>query len=145
MRARAADSQRNIEEEEKAQGHFQAVKDHFQIFLPHGWKDEFKRRVDSFIGRYLRAARRLMDLPCEDEIQEEEKLICLHHIRRLVAGAVQEGELAQQSEYATECAKIDGALVWSGRGYVITICLLFLYINHLRRVNLKAFYKRYGW
>jgi hypothetical protein len=145
VRTRAADPQRNIEEEEKAQEHFQAVKDHFQMFLPHGWNTEFKSRVDSFIGRHLRAARRLMDLSCENETQEEEKRICLHQIRRLVAGAVQEWELAQQSEYATECAKIDGALVWSGRGYVIPICLLFPYINHLRRVNLKAFYKCYGW
>jgi hypothetical protein len=134
-----------IDEEEKAQEYFQAVKYHFQMFLPHGWKNELKSRVDSFIGRHLRGARRLMELPCVDESEEEERRIFLHQIRRLVAGAVQEWELAQQPEYATECAKIDGALVWSGRGYVIPVRLLFLYLNLLHRVNLKKFRQCYGW
>jgi hypothetical protein len=103
-----------IDEEEKAQEYFQAVKYHFQMFLPHGWKNELKSCVDSFIGRHLRKARRLMELPCVDKSEEEERHIFLHQIRRLVAGAIQGWELAQQPEYATECAKINGALVWSG-------------------------------
>jgi hypothetical protein len=148
VRSRAADPRRNpfmIEEEEEAQEHFQAIKDSFQMVFPCGWKNKFKNYVDNFIGGHLKEARRLVALPCVDDSEEEGRRIFLHHIRRLVAGAVQEWELAQQPEYATECAKIDGALVWSGRGYVVPIRLLFLYINHLHRVHLKAFYKCYGW
>src|SRR5258707_12547400 len=55
--------------------------------------------------------------------EEEEEPVCmyLHGLRRLVAGAAQEWELVQQPKDATTCAKIDGALVWQGRGYVSPI------------------------
>ena len=57
-------------------------------------------------------------MPFIDREDEEDALMCLHRLRRLVAGAIQEWELAQQPDHAYICAKIDNALVWQGKGYV---------------------------
>jgi hypothetical protein len=148
VRSRAADPRRNpfmIEQEEEAEERFEEIKESFQMLNPRGWKSEFKSEfktyVDNFIGGHLKEARQILALPFVDEGRH----IFLHHIRRMVAGAVQEWELVQQPECATECAKIDGALVWRGRGYVISTCLLFLHLKRLPRVHLKEFRQRYGW
>jgi len=134
-----------IKEEEKAREYFQELKETFQLFQSHVWKTEFKKFVDKFINRQLKEARYPMAAPCRDESHEEEASVCLHGVRRLVAGAVQEWELVQQPEYAATCAEIDGALVWHGRGYVIPARLLSLHLNRLPRVHLKKFRQQYGW
>jgi hypothetical protein len=134
-----------MKEEESSQEFFQEMKETFQLFLPDMWKTEFKTCVDEFINRHLKEAWRLMELPCNGEIEEEEERICLHRIRRLVAGAVQEWELVQQPKCAAACAEIDGALVWHGRGYEIPTRLLSLHLNHFPRVHLNRFFQRYGW
>jgi hypothetical protein len=81
----------------------------------------------------------------KDEEDERHERIRLHAIRRLVAGAFQEWELAQQHECASTCAWIDDALVWQGRGYVIPILLSFSDFNCSPRVHLIKFRRRYGW
>jgi hypothetical protein len=151
VRSRAVDPRRTaymMEDEEGAWSYFLAMKDNLQSLFLHEWKPQFKICVDKFIDTNLEEAKALLSVPCENECQEEEERMCLHSIRRLVAGAVQEWELVQQPEYATRCAEIDGALVWQGRGYVILTRLLFHYLNHLPippRVHLKHFRQRYGW
>jgi hypothetical protein len=115
-----------VEEEESVRSSFLVIKNDLQSLFPHEWKNRFKIRVDKFIDENLKEAKTLMSVPCENERQEEEERMCLHSIRRLVAGAVQEWELVQQPEYATKCAEVDGAIVWDGRGCVILTCLLFL-------------------
>ena len=57
-------------------------------------------------------------MPYVDEEDKEDAHVCLHRLRRLVAGAVQEWELVQQPNHAFICAKVDGALVWQDRGYM---------------------------
>jgi hypothetical protein len=134
-----------MKEEESAQEFFQEMRETFQIFLPTVWEKEFKTCVDEFIDRHLKEARYLMGLPCSGESEEEDNRICLHGIRRLVAGAVQEWELVQQPESAAACAKIDRALVWHGRGYEVPTRLSSLHLNHFPRVHLNRFLQRYGW
>ena len=139
------------EVEEKVQKYFQELKDNlfFQELeddLPsssyYGWKIRFKKSVDEFIKLRLMEATCTAEMLLEDE---DEERIRLHAIRRLVAGADQEWELVQQPEYAAECAKIDGALVWQGRGFVFLTCPLSSHLNHPPRVHLKKFHQRYGW
>ena len=153
MRSRAVDPRRNArmkEEEEKVQKYFQELKDdlYFQELeddlpsSPYGWEIRFKMAVDEFIKLRLTEATRIIGMLLEDK---DEERIRLHMIRRLVAGADQEWELAQQPEYAAECAKIDGALVWQGRGFVFLTFSLFSHLNHTLRVHLKKFRQRYGW
>jgi hypothetical protein len=154
VRSRAVDPRRNTcmkEVEEKVQKYFQELKDNlfFQELeddLPssssYGWKIRFKKSVDEFIKLRLMEATCTAEMLLEDD---DEERIRLHAIRRLVAGADQEWELVQQPEYAAECAKIDGALVWQGRGFVFLTCSLFLHLNHPPRVHLKKFRQRYGW
>jgi len=130
-----------IEEEEKARDYFEEVKDTFQLFCLCGWMDQFQKHVEAFIQDRLAEAASIIKVPGA----EEEDSIRLHGLRRLVAGAVQEGELVRQPEYAVTCAKLDGAIVWHGRGYVIQSHLPFPRLTLLPRVNLRKFRQRYGW
>ena len=82
--------------------------------------DKFQKCIEKFIQWHLLAAAIITAAPVtlEDHVH-------LHGLHHLVAGAIQEGELAWQSTFAMTCAKLDGALVWDGRGYVIwTYCLI---------------------
>ena len=61
-------------------------------------------------------------MPCVSKVdEEEEERKSLHGLRRLVAGAIQEWKLVQQPDHAALCAKLDGVLVWQGKGYVSSI------------------------
>lgn len=122
VRSRSIDPRRTIsmvQDEKKAQEYFQDMKDYFPFSFLHGWKEQFKIGVDKFIEERLVDARDLMAKACENEGQVEEYRTCLHKIRRLVAGAIQEWELVEQAGIATTCAELDDAIVWNGRGYVI--------------------------
>lgn len=130
-----------IEEEEKARDYFEEVKDTLQMFCPSGWMDQFHKHIEAFIQEWLTEAASIIKVPGSDE----EDSIRLHGLRRLVAGAVQEGELVRQPEYAVACAKLDGAIVWHGRGYVILSHLPFPRLTLMPRVNLRKFRQRYGW
>ena len=99
------------EEEQRAQQYFEELKDLLQRVTPHLWRKEFKFYVDRFINEKLREGKMVSREP-------EIDYIYLYGLWRLVAGAFQELELAQQPEHAAMCAKIDGAFVWQGRGYV---------------------------
>jgi hypothetical protein len=129
-----------IEEEEKARDYFEETKDTLQLFCLFGWMDQFQKHIEDFIQERLLEAASITALHTE-----EEDSVPLHGLRCLVAGAVQEGELMQQPEYAATTAKLDGAIVWYGRGYVIQTHLLFPPLTHLPRVNLRKFRQRYGW
>jgi hypothetical protein len=108
-----------IEEEEKAREYFDETKFTCQLFCLSGWIDQFQMHIEDFIGERLLEAKSISTVPgAEDSVR-------LHGLRRLVAGAVQEGELVRQPEYATTSAKLDCAMVWQGRGYVIQTYLLF--------------------
>ena len=103
-----------IEEEKNAQQYFQELKDLLRSASPRWWRKEFEFYVNRFINEKLR----------EEEIASEEPEmdhVYLYGLWRLLAGAFQELELAQQPDHAATCAKIDGALVWQGRGYVSPI------------------------
>jgi len=107
--------------EEKAQQHFKELKGTLPKLSPRWWKKDFKSYVDEFIAQRLLEKDIITIIPGENEEEEELDRICLHRIRRLVAGAVQELELIQQPKHAATCAKLDSALVWQGRGYVSPI------------------------
>jgi hypothetical protein len=107
-----------IEKEEEARQHFEELKDILPQLSPRWWKKHFKHYIDKFIGECLVEKEFVTAVPCEDEDEEEQDRIDLHGLRRLVAGAAQEWELVQQPKHAAMCAKLDGALVWQGRGYV---------------------------
>ena len=77
--------------------------------------------VDKFINEHLYKKEFIVLMPCVSEVDEKEERKSLHGLRHLVAGAIQEWELMQQPNHATLCAKLDGALVWQGRGYVSPI------------------------
>ncbi len=125
VHSRAVDPRRTasmVEKEENARQHFEELKGILPEVFPHSWKRRFKHNVDKFIGECLDEVITILPLLGEEgEEQEEEDCICLHGLRRLVAGAVQEWELAQQPEHSATFAKHEGALVWQGRGYVIPI------------------------
>ena len=106
-----------IENEEEARQHFEKLKDTLPKLSPRWWKKDFKHYVDNFIEDHLIENEFVPLVPCEDEDEEEQHPILLHRLRRLVAGAVQEWELVRQPKHAATCAKLDGALVWQGRGY----------------------------
>ena len=76
---------------------------------------------------------------------EDEDCVCLHGLRHLVAGAVQEEELVWQPDYAAACVKLDGAIVWDGQGYVLKLVCHFSGLTHLPRINLRKFQQHYGW
>jgi len=107
--------------EEKAQQHFKELKGTLLKLSPRWWKKDFKSYIDEFIAQRLLEKDIITIIPGENEEEEELDHICLHRIQRLVAGAVQEWELIQQPKHAATCAKLDGALVWQGRGYVSPI------------------------
>ena len=106
------------DEEEKAQQSFKEMKSIFQEASPRWWKKDFKSYVDKFIAEQVEWKEIFTVMPCRDEEGEKRERICLHGLRRLVAGAIQEWELVQQPEHASACAELDCALVWQGRGYV---------------------------
>jgi len=116
LRSRDVDPQRDryqVQDEENAQKHFWEKKDELSLLFPHIWKDQFKICVDEYINERLKVAKMVSKFTHRDK---EEDRRCLHSLRRFVAGAHQEWELVQQPEYAYKCAKIDGALIWQGRG-----------------------------
>jgi hypothetical protein len=135
-----------IEREENAQRHFEQLKGALPEFSPCWWKKDFKFSVDAFIEEILEEKELRTPIPYEDKEEEEEQdRIYLHGVRRLVAGAFQEWELAQQPKHAATCAKLDHALVWQGRGYVGPVRHVISHSNRLCRVNLKKFRHLYGW
>lgn len=110
-----------VEEEEYIQEKFEKFKKTLPIQSPRWWKKEFKQHIDEYIEHYLQFKEFIITYPFLDEEQVEEDRVNLHGIKRMVAGLVQEWELVQQPGHAAACAKLDGALVWQGRGYVSTI------------------------
>jgi hypothetical protein len=123
VRSQAVDPRRTPDmkrEEEHAQEFFEEAKDMLELFCLGVWVDDFQRQVDDFIQERLTEAENIVAALGEEDSDR------LHGLRRLVAGAVQEGELVRQPDYATACAKIDRALVWDGRGYVIQTQSIFL-------------------
>ena len=105
-----------VRDEENAQRYFWEKKNELSTLFPRDWKSKFKICVDEYINERLEDTIVVSKMTRKDKKQER---VSLHHLRRLVAGADQEWELTQQPVYSTECAKIDGALVWQGWGYVI--------------------------
>ena len=132
------------EREEDARQHFEELKDNLSRLSPHWWKKDFKLHIDKFIADRLNERDVIIAIPGVNEEEGELNRIVLHGLRRLVAGAIQEWELVQQPKHAASCAKLKGALVWQGRGYVNPI-LSFSHFNHLCRVNLRTFLQLYGW
>ncbi|KAH9012162.1 hypothetical protein EDB85DRAFT_2159236 [Lactarius pseudohatsudake] len=127
LQSQSADSRRTsdmIEEEERARNYFNESKIILQTFCLFPWIELFQKHVEDFIQERLTEAASIIALP---GIKEEDT-IRLHGLRRLVAGAIQEVELAQQPGYAATFAEEDGAILWDGRG-----------------VNLRKFRQRYGW
>ena len=110
-----------IEKEENAWQHFEELKDILQMFSLGWWKKNFKHHVDEFIGDRLIEKELITAVPCKNKEEEENNRIHLHGLRHLVAGAIQEWELVQQSKHAAMCVKLDHALVWQGRGYMSPI------------------------
>jgi len=119
--SQAVDPQRTasmIGKEEQAWKHFEELKDTLPVLSPQWWKKDFKAYVDKFIEEHLQEKEFITAIPCEGKEEEELDAIYLHGIQHLVARAVQEWELVQQPKHTVTCAKLDGALVWQGRGYV---------------------------
>jgi hypothetical protein len=112
-----------VEEEEKSREYFEETKDILQLFYPYGWMEEFQKRIEDFIQERLIEAAALM------AVSIEEHSLRLHGLRRLIAGAVQEGELVRQPRYAMTCARLDKAIIWDGRRYVITADGLFYHLT----------------
>ena len=110
------------EREEDARQHFEELKDILSRLSPRSWKKDFKLHVDKFIADRLNERDVVIAIPGVNEEEELDRIV-LYGLRRLVAGATQEWELAQQPKHAASCAKLEGALVWLGRGYVDSILL----------------------
>jgi hypothetical protein len=137
VRSRVVDPKRNsimTEAEERARQHFERLKTTLPTQSPRWWRKDFKCSIDKFIKRCLVDKETLTSNPSENEEEEEFDRMCLHGLRRLVAGAVQEWELVQQPNHAAMCAKLDGALVWQGRGYV---CPILHAISSLQSLQLS--------
>ena len=109
-----------MEKEESARQHFEELKGSLPktALYPRWWKQEFKYYVDKFTGECLNEKQIVDATPAKDEEEEEEDRIYLHGLQHLVAGAVQEWELVQQPKHAAMCARLDGALIWQGKGYM---------------------------
>jgi hypothetical protein len=101
-----------VQEEEQAREYFEETRDILQLFFPSGWIEQFKHHVEIFIQARLAEAAEVIAVP----EKQEEDIVCLHQLRRLVAGAFQEEELVQQPDHAFTYAKLDGAIIWDGRG-----------------------------
>ena len=110
-----------VKEEEWAWQHFKELKNILSTLSPHRGRKDFKCYMDKFINEHLYKKEFIVLMPCVSKVDEEEEHKSLHGLWRLVAGAIQEWELVQQPNYAALCAKLDGALVWQGRGYVSPI------------------------
>ena len=108
--------------------------------LPLQWIDHFQKCVQDFIQERLAEAANVMAALGN----EKEDCVCLHGLRRLVAGAIQEEELVQQPDYAAACAKLDRANVQDGQGHVIKLVHQFSGLTLLPRVNLRLFRQCYG-
>ena len=124
-RSQAVDPRRTpymAQKEEQAREYFDETRDILQLFCLSGWITEFQKRVQDFIKDRLDEAANIIAKPSS----EAEDIVRLHGLRRLVAGAVQEEELVRQPDYASACAKLDRAIRWDGRGYVIKTHLLLL-------------------
>jgi hypothetical protein len=132
------------EREEYARRHFEDLKSTLPKISPRPWKTEFRKYVDEFIEGRLHEEQVVTMTAWMNDAEPGQELTRVHELRRLVAGAVQEWELVQQSEHAATCATLDRALVWQGRGYVSQI-VPNVRSNHLCRVNLRKFRKLYGW
>ena len=110
-----------VKEEEWAWYHFKELKNILSTLSPHRWRKDFKCYVDKFINEHLYKKEFIVLMPCISKVDEEKEHKSLHRLRCLVAGAIQEWELVQQPDHAALCAKLNGALVWQGRGYVSPI------------------------
>jgi hypothetical protein len=99
-------------EEEKAREFFEEVRSTLQLFCPKGWVAHFQKHVKTFIQERLSEAAEILAVPGK----REGDLVHLHRLRRLIAGSFQEGELVQQPDYAFTSARLDGAIIWDGRG-----------------------------
>jgi hypothetical protein len=136
-----------IENEENTRQYFEKLKDTLPRLSPRWWKKDFKHYVDTFIEDRLIEKEFVIFVPSENEDKEEQDPMGLHRLRRLVAGATQEWELVQQPRHTAMCAKLDGALVWQGRGYVSPILHVISLLNCLLQCynNLRKFRQLYGW
>jgi hypothetical protein len=117
VRSKAVDPRRTTDmmvEEEKTREHFEEMKDIFQIFYPCRWIEVFQKYVDDFVQDRLLLAKNIMAKP----VMKEEDCVRLHGLRRMVAGAVQEGELIRQPKCHVTWAKLESMIVWDGRGCV---------------------------
>ena len=103
-----------------ARQYFEVLKDTLRGQSLRWWKKNFEHAISKFIAGRVKKKELETMVPCED-YEEEEQHTYLHALRRLVAGAAQELELAQQPPHAATFAKLDGALIWQGRGYVSLI------------------------
>jgi uncharacterized protein YdeI (YjbR/CyaY-like superfamily) len=115
LRSQEVDPQRTsdmIQEEEQAREYFEETRETLQLFCLSGWIEQFQQHVEGFIEGRLAEAAKIMALP----EKEEEDIVHLHGLRRLVAGAFQEEELVQQPDHAFAYAKLDRAVIWDGRG-----------------------------
>ena len=101
-----------IQEEERAQEYFEETRDTLQLFCLSGWIEQFQQHVGNFIQARLAEAAKIIAI----SEKQEEDIVHLHQLRRLVAGAFQEEELVQQPDQAFTYAKLDGAIIWNGRG-----------------------------
>ena len=81
-----------IQEEEQAQEYFEETRDILQLFCLSGWIEQFQRLVEDFIQERLAEAAKIMEVPAVPG-REGEEIICLHRLRCLVAGTIQEEEL----------------------------------------------------
>jgi hypothetical protein len=144
VRSQAVDHRRTqdmMQEEEQAREYFEEMKDILWLFCLSGWMDQFQKHTQDFIQEQLGKAANIMAASGKDD----EDIVRLHGLRRLVAGAVQEEELLRQPDYAYTYATLDRAIIWDGRGYVITHLLISCLTHHLPRVNLRKFRQCYGW
>ena len=107
-----------IETKERAWQCFEKLRRTLLAQSSHWWRKDFKDHVDKIIKWCIDQKELITSTPRIDEEDEEDARMYLHGLRRLVAGAIQEWELVQQPDHAFICARIDGALVWQGRGYV---------------------------
>jgi hypothetical protein len=101
-----------LQGEEQAREYFEETRDTLQLFCLCGWIKQFQWHVENFIQARLAEAAKIIAVP----EKQEEDIVHLHRLRRLVAGAFQEKELVQQPDHAFIYAKLDGAIIWDGRG-----------------------------
>ena len=101
-----------IQEEEWAREYFEETRETLQLFCMSGWIKQFQQHVEIFIQARLAEATKIIAAP----EKQKEDIVHLHRLRRLIAGAFQEEELVQQPDQAFTYAKLDGAIIWDGRG-----------------------------